>query len=349
MEFLFSNLPPCKTKAQTFRNMFYSLANDYKHIDIAVGYVTTDSLYELKRAAELLELKHLNLTIGMHYIEKFTKLQYQAAMGLDEYLRELQIGSVKVVTAFQFHGKLYSYSDDKPRAGIIGSNNLGSIVNRYSRVYEASYLIRQPDEAKQMYSFIEKLNQTAVQEIKAVEISDFKKENPLLEEHENVTRISRSEMSTVHKELTEIAFEIPLKTYEEAPASNLNAYFGKGREGKNGLVKPRHWYEVELIVPKQIATKPDYPISRTEEAEFEVITDDGWRFGCKISGDYNKNFRSRNDLKILGKWLKGRMENAGVLKVGDPVTEDTFRRYGRNTFTLTKTIHSNLWFLDFKV
>lgn len=71
------------------------------------------------------------------------------------------------------------------------------------------------------------------------------------------------------------------------------------------------------------------------------------KFKCKVSGDYSKNFRSENDLKILGKWLKGRLENAGALAVGEKVTQETLRRYGRNTFTLTKTKIPNLWYLDF--
>ena len=82
---------------------------------------------------------------------------------------------------------------------------------------------------------------------------------------------------------------------------------------------------------------------------FDVITDDGWSFTCKVSGDYSKNFRSEKDLKILGKWLKGRLENFGVLKAGEPVTSETLEKYGRNTFTLTKTTEENIWFLDFGV
>ena len=70
----------------------------------------------------------------------------------------------------------------------------------------------------------------------------------------------------------------------------LMLFFGKGREAKNGLVKPRHWYEVELIVPKNITEQNGYPKAKTDDAIFDVITDDGWSFKCKVSGDYSKNF-----------------------------------------------------------
>lgn len=115
------------------------------------------------------------------------------------------------------------------------------------------------------------------------------------------------------------------------------------------MIKPRHWYEVELIVPKSITAQNGYPQESTPEAIFDVVTDDGWSFKCKVSGTNSKNLRSEGDLKILGKWLKGRLENAGVLKVGDPVRRETLKQYGRDTFTLTKTIKPGVWYLDFGV
>ena len=44
--------------------------------------------------------------------------------------------------------------------------------------------------------------------------------------------------------------DIPIKPYEVSPQSNLNVFFGKGREAKNGLVKPRHWYDNSLTKNK---------------------------------------------------------------------------------------------------
>ena len=52
---------------------------------------------------------------------------------------------------------------------------------------------------------------------------------------------------------------------------------------------------------------------------------------------------------ILGRWLKGRMENNKALNIGEKVTENTLKKYGRNNITLTKTTIPNLWYLDFGV
>lgn len=349
MKFLHSKFPPVKQRGKTFLDAFYELIPKAKSLDIAVGYITSDSLIELKQLTELNNLDHVNLTIGMHYWDKFTRTQYMTAMQLNKYLTDNGRGQVRLVTPFRYHGKLYSYSDSEGAfAGIIGSNNLGSIVEGGSRVYESAVLFEDRMPAMEMKEFIDLLVCEATENIADLDIHQFNTKNTLLEEHENVKKISAQCLAKCMNSKTEMSFDIPIKG-DEAPRSNLNVVFGKGRVERNGLVKPRHWYEAELIVPKSVTTQFGYPKSGTPEAEFQVITDDGWSFCCKISGDYNKNFRSEGDLKILGKWLKGRLENAGALVVGEPVTNDTLKKYGRNTITLTKTTTPGLWYLDFGV
>lgn len=290
MEFLFSNYPPMKTSYKTFADCFYGLLPDTSRLDIAVGYVSSDSLIELQKTIELNEnIRSVNLVIGMHYFDKFTKVQYDAAMHLNDFLKAEKLGGVRLVTAFRYHGKLYSYSGSNgPFAGIIGSNNLSSIVDGGVRIYESSILLREPSAAKQMNSFVNELVRTSTTNISELEIDTFNNENDLLEGHEFVEKVSPQRLATILCE-------------------------------------------------------------KTDEAVFTVITDDGWSFKCKVSGDYSKNFRSEGDLKILGKWLKGRLENAGVLSVGSPVMAETLRQYGRGTFTLTKTTEPGIWFLDFGV
>lgn len=351
MDFLFSNYPPAKTACKSFADVFYGLLPNTSRLDIAVGYVSSDSLIELKKTVELnSNIRMLNLVVGMQYFDRFTKVQYDAAMNLNGFLRDNGLGGVQLVTAFRYHGKMYLYSDARgPFAGIIGSNNLSSIVDGGARTYESSVLFREPMATGQMAQFLEQLSRTASKNISELEIEDFNEENALLEGHEFVEKVAPQDLVSAMQARTEVSFDIPIKTYGVSPQSNLNVFFGKGREGKNGLVKPRHWYEVELIVPKEVTAKPGYPQAKTEDAVFTVITDDGWSFKCKVSGDYSKNFRSEGDLKILGKWLKGRLENAGVLQVGDPVTADTLKRYGRRAFTLSKTRIPGIWYLDFGV
>lgn len=353
MDFLFSNLPPLKTSYPTFADIFYSLIHEAARMDIAVGYITADSLAALKQTLVFnANIETLNLIIGMHRWDKFTKLEYNAAVSLNSYLRTEHRGEVRLVTSFRFHGKLYSYSNNSGAfAGIIGSNNLSSIVESRTRTYEASSLFREQEYAVKIRKFIERLSAEASDNIADIDISEFNEKNTLLEDHENVEKITADKLADYVSSLTKTQFEIPLvKNGEVPPKSNLNVFFGKGRLGaQKGVVQPRHWYEAELIVPNSITLLSDYPRKDSDTALFKVVTDDGWKFSCKVSGDYSKNFRSEDDLKILGKWIKGRLENAGVLEVGQPVTADTFMRYGRDNFTLTKTTIPNLWYLDFGV
>jgi hypothetical protein len=322
-------------------------------MDIAVGYITTDSIAELWQTISLnTNIENLTLIIGMHYLDLFTKPEYNAVTGLNDFLRKEQRGEVKLVTPFRFHGKLYSYSNASGAfAGIIGSNNLSSIVKSHTRTYEASAVTRDKTHTSQMLEFISQLSSTSTDNLADCSITAFKKYNPLLEKHENAARVSNDEQADILSSLTNIQFTVPLVKRGVVPEkSNLNVFFGEGRLSRaTGVVKPRHWYEIELIVPSTICRNPEYPQKGTPSAVFDVVTDDGWRFSCKVSGDYSKNLRSEDDLKILGRWIKGRLENQGALDVGELIVPDTFVRYGRDNFTLTKTKTQNLWYLDFGV
>ena len=167
MQFLYSNFPPIKTGCKTFEDAFYDLLSKSSKLDIAVGYVSSDALAELQKMIELnANIKELNLTIGMHYFDLFTKLQYDAAMQLNEFLSDNKIGGVRLVTAFRYHGKLYSYSNESgPFAGIIGSNNLSSIVDGGTRVYESSILLDDRSSVCEMNDFITQLSQKAAKNI----------------------------------------------------------------------------------------------------------------------------------------------------------------------------------------
>lgn len=346
MEFLFSNIAPVKTRYNTFDKEFYSLLGESNELNIAVGYVTADSISELHKTLEMNRGKKLNLIIGMHYLDLFTRMEYNAAISLNQFLKRETMGTVRLVTPFRFHGKLYTYfKDGNPVAGIIGSNNLSSIVSQTSRIYESSYVFRNDKIVLEMNEFIRNLSNNATRSIEDLSIDIFKNNNPLLENHEHVAKVSDAEVDRLFNLKTGEQYSIPLK---DTHKSNMNVFFGEGRRQPNGIVRPRHWYEVEIIVSKSIATQPGYPQSKTDSAIFDVVTDDGWRFKCKVSGDYNKNLRSADDLQILGKWIKGKLEQTGVLNVGEQVTRGTFEKYGNDSITLSKTKEKGVWLMEFR-
>lgn len=345
MELFLSNYQPAKFASKTFKDFFEKSLSEAEMVRIASGYISTASLTELKKIVQDNARPKVELLIGMHYFEGFTKTQYQAAIGLSNFLTSSGLGSVYVSTAFKFHGKLYSFLKEKSAyAAVVGSSNMGSLFDQTERLYEADLLIDEVKLAGQIDSVITKLQGSISENISKIKIEKFKEFNPLLDNHDRVEKTEKETLENIFESKSKIQFEIPIKA-DEAPKSSLNVFFGKGRENQRGFILPRPWYEVELIVPSEITQKKSYPANK----EFEVYTDDGWHFRCKTSGDYSKNFRSQDDLKILGKWIKGRLEQSGALTVGEPVTDNVLKKYGRSSFSLIGTSNPNVWLLNFKV
>jgi hypothetical protein len=350
MELLLSDIPPFHNPSTTFRARFQDLIQEADQLNIASGYISTSSLTDIKKIIELNGGPSLQLLIGMHHFEGFTRTQYEASQSLNNFLKDRNLGQVAVSTVFKFHGKLYSFcKQNTPFAGIVGSSNLNNISDLH-RSFEVDLLVDDKDSAAGIDNLINEIYQKAGSPLESYQVGRFREPNQLLEGHLLVEKPSPSEHAKVWASAKNLRFELPIKA-DEALHSNLNAYFGKGRENKRGFVIPRHWYEVELIVPKEITSHANYPKAGQPggESVITVHTDDGWKFNCKISGDYSKNFRSEGDLKILGKWLKGRLENSGCLKTGEPVTDKVLQCYGRNTLELRATDNPRIWLIDFGV
>jgi hypothetical protein len=343
MELLLSNMAPAKISKYTQQVVWADNLKRADSLKIATGYVSADALIELKKVIELNSRPHIDLLIGMHYFDKFTKPQYDAAILLNEVLSSKGLGAIYLSNARKFHGKMYSFSTDRKCFGaFVGSSNLSSIFDGSDNLYEVDCLFQEEIYTQKIDNTISELIKklgTKISELPA--ITDFRTNNSLLENHYGVEKISHQKLADIVSTKTGTKFYIPLKT---EPKSNLNAYFGKGRENKKGFVMPRPWYEVELIVSKKITELPNYPFKR----KFKVYTDDGWAFDCTTNGDFAKNFRSYDDLKILGKWIKGRLEHDGALKIGNPITNEVLDLYGVHEIILCATEDDTIWTLEFK-
>lgn len=352
MSLIYSNYPPLKINSETYHDAFTELLEKSDKLRIASGYVSADALIDLKSVVEANGGPHIELNIGMHYFEGLTKQQKEAVEDLDNTLRSMDLGGVYFVVTFPFHGKIISFKNqERTIGGLIGSSNLTNIVeNKASRQYEVDYHLPEGD-CDELEDFITRLRETTTRPYGDLEIKTIESKNNLLDEQYGVEKIDDRTIETIKANPDfEYEFHIPLKT-DDATRSNLNTFNGKGRENKQGFVMPRSWYEVELIVPKSVTCQPGYPQSDKsgDGGVIDVVTDDGWSFRCKVSGDFSKNLRSDNDLKILGKWLKGRLEQTGSLKTGELCTKSTLDKYGRSDFKLAKLRGQELWYLDFGV
>lgn len=347
MSILFSNLQPLIYNNDNFSEAFERLLLSSDKIKIASGYVSEESLMELKSVLDFYKnedkIKFCDLTIGMHHREGFTRPQYEAAKNLGEFLAEFKLGSVRLCTAFKFHGKVYSFfKNNKPTAAIMGSSNLSNMIE--SRQWEVDCVFTDKKILGELDGLHIDLVKKATKDILELPRPEkFLENKGLMEGRTGVEKLSLNDLESYNSQRHGTVFQIPLKTEAK---SNLNAYFGKGRLSQNGAVRPRPWYEIEIIVPTTITRLNGYPHSGTV---FNVITDDGWKFKCKISGQNDKNLRSEDDLKTLGRWIKGRLEAAGILGIGQSINSEMLQKYGRNYLTLSQTKDPETWLLDFSI
>lgn len=347
MRLLYSNILPLRLQEgqQSFIDYFKNAAANSDTLEIAVGYVSKASLMELQKIVEENSISNVCLNIGMYYLEGMPEGTYRAAVSLNDAWMRTGVGEVRVVKAFKYHGKLYTfYKDGNPVAGIIGSNNLGAIKLEASnlRQYEISAITETPEEIEEVAKVISKLKEpncsANIQEVKVPIVREI---NTALVDQEFVTKITSDEVAAYKNKITNTSFEIPLKVPEnhadpKMRGSNINVCYASGRK--------RVWWEIEMVVAKEIRDLPGYP---DYQVPFMAVTDDGWKFKAWTCGQNNKNLYSKDDLKIMGRWIKGRLVASGLV---DPVnkveadtefngliTEEILEKYGRNTITLTKT------------
>lgn len=350
MALLFSNFPPLRTSYSTYASAFKDNLQNAEKIKIATGYISADSTIDLKRIIEENKGPYTELCVGMHYFDGLNPSQKEALETLNNSLQNNKLGRVYMVTTFPFHGKIVSFlKGEVVTSAILGSSNLSNILDG-CRQYEADYLFNSGKESNELDKFIQKLITVSSQPLENLEVKIIESTNDLLDNQMGVQKLTLKEIQHAMQNLTNRRFKIPLKG-DDAPKSGLNPFFGEGRKNIQGFITPRPWYEVELIVPKSITQLQDYPKANPNDdsGSFPVITDDGWSFSCKVSGANSKNFRSCNDLKILGKWIKGRLENSGALKLGELATDKTLKQYGRSDIDLIKIKNSDCWYLDFGV
>lgn len=357
MKLLVSNFLPVNTAHETFSEKWAELFQSSDQIDIAVGYASNDSILYLKRIIELNSPKKVNLCLGMARFDGLFSSQYEAAGELNRYLVEQGFGHVLVCQQFPFHGKLQIFQrNTNLSAGILGSSNLTNIVPPIGITrgnYEMDVFIDDETSLRELKVFIDKLFQESCVPFEQVadQLRIRSDPNHLMESRFDVAIIDPSTKENIWHSRTRDVFEIPIKTVGK---SNLNVFFGEGRRNAQGFVKPRHWYEVEIIVGLNTQRSgTNYPANK----EFVAYSDDGYRFVLKTSGDYGKNLRSRDDLTLLGRWIKGRLEDAGSLISGQLVDDAVLDDYGRHSISLTRTTRTetddssgenlDVWAIDF--
>lgn len=343
MNTVFSNIAQAKITERSLNKVWMDLFMSADEIQMATGYVSNDAIKELHKILE--ESDHnqkVNLLVGMHYLEGFSRPQYNSLCELNYFLQEKSRGSVYVSPRVKFHGKMYSFKNNKEIHGLIGSANLTCFWDKAERTYETMLHLDDELSALKLYQNIQStIESLGVPIHQAEKPNEFKEHNVHLEHCLGVEKVSKVKVENLFSQKSLYCFELPVKT---EPQSSLNRFFATGRKNQRGFYLPRPWYEAELIVSTRFLTANGYP----KQKDFTVITDDGWQFECNTTGQNGKNFSSKGDQTIFGKWVKGRLEASDCLNTGEPVTEETLRKYGNDKFEFRSTDNPDVWLLSFK-
>lgn len=349
MELLFSNILPLSLKdgQRTILEAIIDNMQNYDIVNIAVGYISSESVIELDRLVTENNIKHISLIVGMYYYDVMTSKQYRTLMDINNNWIEKDIGEIRIINSFKYHGKLYLFQTENQYSAIVGSANLSVLKTDAdtNRQYESAVLTNSQEECNDIYDFINDLKDSSVSKnINDCNIT-VSEENKYLKGLNLVLPKTDEEVEAFKSSKTNISFDIPLKVPSKENGykysrSNLNACYSNPRKGENA----RRWFETQITVGTSITSQEGYP---ERGVPFYVITDDGYWFKAHTTSDNNKQFSAQGNEAIMGRWIKGRLVASGILKpISDVsedekmeglITQDILDLYGRDFLTLTKT------------
>ena len=328
------------------------------------GYLSPDSISWLTAVVEKRAEIELELICGMGLREGLPGEQYSLLKALDQSLRFPDPRPNSGVFVFAagpeasrrrgMHAKAYLFTYRDRDELVIGSSNfsasgLGDIDNsgNYEGNIEANVVITSHDIIKSHKSFYDllhanyrdygmaqstRLTRDKIMVVPLQSIEPFPIRGAAKRARQSTYgATTRVPVRADFKSLPFVDIDLS-RNIDAQTGSNLNCCFGKGRwQRASGKIAPRDWYEVEIMAGASVTHDPNYP-----RGEFNVETHDGRMFRAKTGGDNYKNLRSKGDLKILGTWIKGLLEDAGVLSDNPQslVTRDVLDAYGNSVLRL---------------
>ena len=360
MKILYSNMLPLglQDDQETINDSIKRQISKSDRVDIAVGYVSLASLEELDRLVDENDIQQIELIIGMYYIEGMPEKTYHTAVNINRKWMNMGIGEIRIVRPFKYHGKVYCfYKNGTPVSAVIGSANLGvlKLEANNRRQYELCSLTEDSTETQELANIVERIK-APICSINIAEVNDMpliREQNVSLTGIDTVDELPKKDIDLYRNHKTDLTFTLPLKVpaYEERfmddtkhyTQSNINVCYSLDTRNPK-KPKSRDWYEFQITVSSKIYKLPGYP---QKNVPFYIVTDDGFMFKAHTTSQNNKQLSAVGSEHILGRWLKGRLENAGLVKhVLDTqadkdrigmVTKEVLAAYGCDSLTFTKT------------
>ena len=334
MNALFSN---CKEHGGDFHAEIRSNLSRANVLDIASGYVSEDILREFEEAFSNIISRQgrVRVLVGMAFYEGIAARTLSQLKRIDDMLIAEKNGSgIYVATGRRFHGKIYQVGIT-PRCPqyYVGSSNFSRSGLKGN--LECTLKIKDQETQGEIASYLKYLfHPRNAATIKKADLFTQGSEEYLRRvTTQNLKDLARYDVKTIQVDQSK-ELDYSLRRHSESERSCLNAYFGKGRMNRTtGIIKPRSWYEVELIASADLTRSPYYP-----KGDFTAFTDDGYVLPLYTGGSRFKNIRSKNRLTLLGEWIKGKLQSNGALGPLEPVTGETLDRYGNDLIKISKKL-----------
>jgi len=339
-----------KDQGGNFKKQFLSSLRVASNLTVATGYFGASLIDELTPKLLTMSRRGLcRILVGMIYHGGVTKKQEDIIRNLDTELRTIDPNNGVYITRKEYHGKIYHIGDEI----YLGSSNFSE--QGFKSRWECTAKINHNTTRTKALAYLDFLfNESTTVKLAAVELREKTskvsvKASKLLEDYKTETFPTSA-----------IICELQIKLrVDNQPASSLNLFFDKGRKNQSGLYAPRPWYEVEITSSKSDRNDPCYPKSDLKSAgmnsrygEFNAyIEEDGHYYKLKmtVASDFGKAIatsKKSGGRETLGRYVKGKLQAAGVLKIGERITSETLDTYGKDYITLKKIDDSN-YILEF--
>jgi hypothetical protein len=345
---------------RTLKPDFKKSLDKFEHATMATGYIGESFLREIKpKLCKQAKRGSCRLLVGMVFHEGVSQKQKDLLTEIHDALQIIDPQSGVFLTRKQYHGKVYHFESDSDSIAYLGSSNL-SDYGFYRRL-ECSIQITDSTTLSEIKTYLEHLfSSSTTNKLDEVDLkvkrrgSAAKPTKPsnLLKSYE----IKKADFDALTAPISDQQIELRV---DAQPNSSLNLFYDKGRKNKAGIYAPRPWYEVEITTSLNDRADPNYPPSTPNSSSSSsrtgsfnaFIREDGkyFKIQMKVHSDYGKNISSASGSggrETLGRYLKGKLESASVLRKHERITSDILDAYGRDYITLKKIDNSN-YILDF--
>lgn len=339
-----------------FLKEFKAQLKDAKTLTMATGYIGAGLVNSLeKELVSVAKRGSCKLLVGMVYHQGVTQQQFDALDKLDKRLRLVNANSGVFISRRPYHGKIYKFVSSKNETRVyVGSSNFSN--EGFIHRLECTSFLTDPrtiDEVSRYLDFL--YDGTFAQQLSNVQLPIYKvhtrsqplKPSRLLSDY----LVPADELPNLNDREGRLDIELRV---DNQPASSLNLFFDKGRKNSQGKYAPRPWYEVEIQATKKEIRSRYYPPSKLKEAgknsrvgDFVAFLKDGqnyYKIDMKVHSDGGKNIssaKSSGGRSTLGKYIKGKLQDAGVLSEGQVITSDVLDAYGRHTISFIKLRNGN--------